>query len=48
MLGAAVGAYVVEIPGLDPAWAGLNVEELEEIRDVLISYLFLTRDEEWT
>jgi hypothetical protein len=42
-IGAAVDAYVVEIPGLDRAWAGLNAEELEEIRDVLMSYLFLTR-----
>jgi hypothetical protein len=47
-IGAAVDAYVVEIPGLDPAWAGLNAEELEEIRDVLMSYLFLTRGVEWT
>jgi len=47
-IGAAVDAYVVEITGLDPAWAGLNAEELEEIRDVLMSYLFLTRELEWT
>jgi hypothetical protein len=47
-IGAAVDAYVVEIPGLDRAWAGLNAEELEEIRDVLMSYLFLTRGVEWT
>jgi hypothetical protein len=47
-IGAAVDAYVVEIPGLDHAWAGLNAEELEEIRDLLMSYLFLTRGEEWT
>ena len=46
-IGAAVDAYVVEIPGLDRAWAGLNAEELEEIRDVLMSYLFLTRSLEW-
>jgi hypothetical protein len=26
---------------------GLNAEELEEIRDVLMSYLFLTRDVDW-
>ena len=42
-IGAVVDAYVVEIPGLDRAWAGLNAEDLEEIRDVLMSYLFLTR-----
>jgi len=47
-IGAAVGVYVVEIPGLDRAWAGHNAEELEEIRDTLMSYLFLTRGEEWT
>jgi len=47
-IGAAVDAPVVEIPGLDRAWAGLNAEELEEIRDVLMSYLFLTRGTEWT
>ncbi len=47
-IGAAVDAYVVEIPGLDPAWAGLNAEELEEIRDLLMSYLFLTHGVEWT
>lgn len=46
-IGAAVDAYVVEIPELDRAWAGLNAEELEEIRDVLMSYLFLTRGVEW-
>jgi hypothetical protein len=45
--GAAVDAYVVEITGLDPAWAGLNAEELEEIRDALMSYLFLTQVAEW-
>ena len=28
-IGSAVDAYVVEIPGLDRAWAGLNAEELE-------------------
>ena len=44
----AVDAYVVEIPGLDPAWAEMNAEELEDIRDVLMSYLFLTRELEWT
>jgi hypothetical protein len=47
-IGAAVNAYMVEIPGLGGAWAGLNAEELEEIRDVLMSYLFLTRGVEWT
>jgi len=30
------------------AWAGLNAEELVEIRDVLMSYLFLTRGTDWT
>ena len=44
----AVDAYVGEIPGLDRAWAELNAEELEDIRDVLMSYLFLTRELEWT
>jgi hypothetical protein len=43
-IGAAVDACVVEIPGLDRAWAGLNAEELEEIRDVLMSYLHHTRN----
>jgi hypothetical protein len=47
-LGAAVDADVVEIPGPDRTWAGLNAEELEEIRDLLMSYLFLTRGAEWT
>ena len=28
-------------------WAGLNAEELEDIRDVLMSYLHLTRGGEW-
>jgi hypothetical protein len=46
-IGAAVDAYVVEIPGLDRAWAALNAEELEEIRDMLMSYLFLARSVEW-
>jgi hypothetical protein len=46
-IGAAVDAYVVEIPGLDRGWAGLNAEELEEIRDALMSYLHLTRGVEW-
>jgi hypothetical protein len=41
-IGAAVDAYVVEITGLHREWAGLNAEELEEIRDVLMSYLFGT------
>jgi hypothetical protein len=35
-IGAAVDAFVVAIPGRDHAWAGLNAEELEEIRDVLV------------
>jgi hypothetical protein len=47
-IGAAVDACVVEIPGIDRAWAGLSAEELEEIRDLLMSYLFLTRGVEWT
>jgi hypothetical protein len=47
-IGAAVDAYVVEVPGLDRAWVGLNAEELEGIRDSLMSYLFLTRGAEWT
>jgi hypothetical protein len=47
-IGAAVDAYVVEIPGIDHSWARLNAEELEEIRDSLISYLFLTHGTEWT
>jgi hypothetical protein len=46
-IGAAMDAYVVEIPELDRAWAGLNAEELEEIRAVLMSYLVLTRGVEW-
>jgi hypothetical protein len=46
-IGAAVDAYVVEIPGMDPEWAGLNAEELEDIRLVLMSYLHLTRGMEW-
>jgi len=46
-IGAAVDAYVVEVPGLDPAWAGLKAEELEDIRDLLMSYLHLTRGVEW-
>jgi hypothetical protein len=45
---AAVDADVVEIPELDRAWARLNEEELEYIRDVLTSYLLLTRGVEWT
>jgi hypothetical protein len=28
---------------MDQAWAGLNAEELEEIRDLLMSHHFLTR-----
>jgi hypothetical protein len=47
-IGAAVDTYMVEIPGHDRAWAELNAEELEEIRDVLMSYLLLTRGVEWT
>jgi hypothetical protein len=47
-IGAAVDGYVVEIPGLHRAWAGLNAKALEEIRDVLMSYLFLIRNVEWT
>ena len=46
-IGAAVDAYVVEIPGWDCAWAGLTSEDLEEIRDVLLSSLFFTRGVEW-
>jgi hypothetical protein len=46
-IGAAVDAYAVENPGLDRAWAGLNAEDVEEIRDVLMPYLFLTRGAEW-
>ena len=46
-IGAAVDAYVVAIPGLDPVWAGLNAEGLEEIRNLLMSYLHLTRGVEW-
>jgi hypothetical protein len=29
-------------------WAGLNAEELEEIRGVLMAYLHLTQGVEWT
>jgi hypothetical protein len=36
-IGAAADAYVVEILGLDRAWAGLSAEALEEIRDALMS-----------
>jgi len=46
-IGTAVDAYVVEIPWLEHVWAGLNAEELEEIRDVLMSYLLVTRGVEW-
>jgi hypothetical protein len=42
-IGTAVDALVVEIPWLDRAWAWLNAEELEEIRNVLMSSLFLAR-----
>jgi hypothetical protein len=47
-IGAAVDAYVVELPGLSREWAGLNAEELEDIRDVLMSYLHLTQGVDWT
>jgi len=47
-IGAAVDAYVVEIQGMWREWTGLNAEEPEEIRVVLMSYLFLTRGLEWT
>jgi hypothetical protein len=47
-IGAATDAYVVDITGMHREWAGLNAEELEDIRDVLMSYLFLTRGVEWT
>jgi hypothetical protein len=47
-IGAAVDAYVVEMTGMHREWAGLNAEELEEIRDVLMSYLFLTRGVAWS
>lgn len=33
-ISAAVDGYVVEIPGLRSEWAGLNAEELEDIRDL--------------
>jgi len=46
-IGVAIGAYAVEISGLDRAWAGLNAEELEGARDVLMSYLHLTRGAAW-
>jgi hypothetical protein len=45
--GAAVDAYVVEIPGPGAGVAGLNAEELEEIRVVLMSYLHSTWGVEW-
>ena len=47
-IGAAVDAYVVELTGMHRAWAGLNAEELEEIRDILMSYLSLTRRIAWS
>ena len=47
-IGSAVDAYVVETPSIDHAWAGLNAEALEEIRDALMSYLFLMRGADWT
>ena len=46
-IGAAVDAYVVEIPGMCREWAGLTAEELEDIKDALMSYLFLTGGVEW-
>ncbi len=46
-IGAAVDAYVIDIQSIHPEWAGLNAEELEDIRDVLMSYLFVTRSIEW-
>jgi hypothetical protein len=46
-IGAAVDTYVVEIPGLRRNWAGLNAEELENVRDVMMSYLHLTRGTGW-
>lgn len=46
-IGAAVDAFVVELPGVRREWAGLDAEELEDIRDVLMSYLHLTRGVEW-
>jgi len=46
-IGAAVDGCVVEIGGMHREWGSLNAEELEEIRDVLMSYLFLTRSVEW-
>jgi hypothetical protein len=47
-IGAAVDAYVVEIPGMWREWAGLNAEELEEIWGALMAYLHLTRGVEWS
>jgi hypothetical protein len=38
-IGAAADGYVVELTGLHQEWAGLNAEELEEIRDLMMSYL---------
>jgi hypothetical protein len=46
--GSAVDAYVVDIPGMNRAWAGLNAEQWEEIRPVLMARLFLTCGAEWT
>ena len=46
-IGEAVDAYVVEIPGMCREWAGLNAEQLAGIRDLLMSYLFLTRGTDW-
>jgi hypothetical protein len=47
-IGAAVDAYFVEIPGMWREWAGLNADELEEIRGVLMSYFHLTRGIDWS
>jgi hypothetical protein len=47
-IGAAVDAYVVELSGMSHEWAGLTAEELEDIRDLLLSYLHLTRGVDWT
>lgn len=46
-IGAAVGIYVVDIQGIHLEWAELNAEELEDIRDVLMSYLFVIRGGMW-
>jgi hypothetical protein len=46
-IGAAVDAHVVAIAGMWREWAGLNAEELEDIRGVLMSYHHLTRGVKW-